>query len=64
MQRADDTRKMGQKKYRESGKKVIDFKAIGSIVFDHENLARSEDFCKARRKKRRIFKQLAKRKGK
>ena len=64
MQRTDDTRKMGQKKYRESGKKTVDFKAIGSIVFDAENLARADDFGKARRKKRRIFKQLEKRKRK
>jgi len=52
---------MGQKKYRESGKKTIDFKWIGSIVFDHDNLARAEDFGKARRKKRRIFNALDKR---
>lgn len=63
MQRADCVKKMGNK-YQKSGKKVVDFKPISSIVFDHENLARSDDFSKARRKKRRIFKQLAKRKGK
>lgn len=63
MQRSDSTKKMSQNKYPKSGKKVIDFKAIGSVVFDAENLVKSQEFNKARRKKRRIFKQLAKKKG-
>jgi len=64
MHKSSNLKRMGQNKYQKSGKKVIDFKAIGSIVFDAENLARSEDFERTRRKKRRIFKQLAKKKGK
>ena len=64
MQRTDDVRKMGQKKYRESGKKTVDFKPISSVVFDDMNLAREADHSKARRKKRRIFKALEKRKRK
>jgi hypothetical protein len=51
---------MSKDKSWKSGKKTVDFKAIGSIVFDAENLARTQDLGKARRKKRRIFKALAK----
>jgi len=64
MHKSNNLKRMSQNKYQKSGEKAVDFKPISSIIFDAENLARSEDFSKARRKKRRIFKQLAKKKRK